>query len=67
MFGNSENADTWTDIEDFFDLKLNALACHKSQIEDIEEIIHRIKERSKEYGKQAGLNYAESFRTLELP
>lgn len=67
MFGNSGNADTWTDIEDFFDLKMKALACHKSQIEDIEEIIPRIKERSKEYGKQAGLNYAESFRTLELP
>ena len=34
---------------------------------EIKEIIPRIKERSKEYGKQAGLNYAESFRTLELP
>tara|TARA_A100001037_G_scaffold306191_1_gene349770 strand:- start:11202 stop:11936 length:735 start_codon:yes stop_codon:yes gene_type:complete len=67
MFGNSQNADTWTDIEDFFEIKMKALACHKSQIEDIQEIIPRIMERSKEYGKQAGLNFAESFRTLELP
>lgn len=67
MLGNSDNADTWTDIEDFFDIKMKALACHKSQIEDIQEIIPRIKDRSKENGKSAGLNFAESFRTLELP
>lgn len=67
MFGNFENADTWTDIEDFFDIKIKALACHKSQIKDIEEIIPRIKNRSEENGKPAGLKCAESFRTLELP
>ncbi len=67
MFGNFENADTWTDIEYFFDIKMKALACHKSQIKDIEEIIPRIKNRSEENGKPVGLKCAESFRTLELP
>lgn len=67
MFGNFENADTWTDIEDFFDIKIKALACHKSQIKDIEEIIPRIRNRSEENGKSVGLKCAESFRTLELP
>lgn len=67
MFGNFENADTWTDIEDFFDIKMKALACHKSQIENIEDIIPMMRKRSKENGKSAGLNCSESFRTLELP
>jgi LmbE family N-acetylglucosaminyl deacetylase len=59
------DADTFVDITDTVELKIEALRCHKSQIHDwpVDEWIRR---RAKERGAPRGLEYAESFRTFRL-
>lgn len=52
------------DISDTINLKLKALATHKSQIG--KEVIVRIKERAKQLGKKQGYNFAEGFIKLDL-
>jgi LmbE family N-acetylglucosaminyl deacetylase len=58
-------ADTFVDISDTIDLKVEALQCHKSQIGDwpVEEWVRK---RAKERGSERGMEYAESFRTFKL-
>jgi len=59
------DADTFVDIADTVEVKIEALRCHKSQIHDwpVDEWIRR---RAKERGAPRGLEYAESFRTFRL-
>jgi LmbE family N-acetylglucosaminyl deacetylase len=59
------DADTFVDISETIELKIEALRCHASQIHDrpIDEWIRR---RAKERGAPEGLEYAESFRTFRL-
>ena len=59
------DADTFVDITDTIETKIEALGCHKSQIHDwpVDEWIRR---RAKERGAARGLEYAESFRTFRL-
>ncbi len=58
-------ADTFIDITDTIERKIEALRCHKSQIHDwpVDEWIRR---RAKERGAPRGLDFAESFRTFRL-
>jgi len=58
-------ADTFIDIAETIETKIEALRCHKSQIHDwpVDEWIRR---RAKERGAAHGLEYAESFRTFRL-
>jgi LmbE family N-acetylglucosaminyl deacetylase len=59
------DADTFVDITDTIETKIEALRCHKSQIHDwpVDEWIRR---RAKERGAERGMEYAESFRTFKL-
>jgi len=66
-FGHPARADVWVDIAETFDIKMEALACHKSQIEDIGEIIPRMREWAKRSGEGGGLECAEAYRRLEVP
>ena len=52
------------DISDSIDLKLKALATHKSQIDSA--TVERVRERSKQIGKKLGYSFAESFIKLNL-
>jgi LmbE family N-acetylglucosaminyl deacetylase len=67
FFGGRGILDTWFDIAETFDLKMKALACHKSQIDDIEELIPRMREWAKTTGEAGGIECAEGFRSLEVP
>ena len=58
-------ADTFVDITETIDLKIEALRCHKSQIHDW-PVDDWIRERAKERGAAGGMEYAESFRTFRL-
>lgn len=59
------DADTFVDIADTIDLKVEALRCHRSQLQGwpVEEWVRR---RAKERGAARGLQYAEAFRTFRL-
>jgi LmbE family N-acetylglucosaminyl deacetylase len=58
-------ADTFIDITDTIETKIQALRCHESQIHD-GPVDEWIRSRAKERGAARGLEYAESFRTFRL-
>jgi LmbE family N-acetylglucosaminyl deacetylase len=61
----AEDADTYVDITETLDLKLEALACHDSQVRELpyKEWVTR---RAAELGAAAGMQYAEGFRTFDF-
>jgi LmbE family N-acetylglucosaminyl deacetylase len=58
-------ADTFVDISETIDLKIQALRCHRSQIHDW-PVDEWIRSRAKERGAVKGMDYAESFMTFKL-
>jgi LmbE family N-acetylglucosaminyl deacetylase len=67
MVASSQTPDTWIDISETIDLKLEALRKHDSQHDgrrDLPTLIRGWAERS---GAEAGLPYAESFLRIARP
>ena len=62
-----ENPEVVVDISDTMDLKLKALACHASQMDDFPSVEARVRERSAQLGKVKGFAYAETFNRIVLP
>ncbi|MFP3855047.1 MAG: PIG-L deacetylase family protein [Anaerolineales bacterium] len=59
--------DTTVDITDFFDIKLRALAAHKSQIEDADALAERLRERMIDPESPPGSpRYIERFKRIQL-
>jgi LmbE family N-acetylglucosaminyl deacetylase len=58
-------ADTYMDITDTIELKIEALRCHKSQIHDW-PVDEWIRERARKRGEPEGMEFAESYRTFKL-
>ncbi len=56
--------DTYIDISDFIDLKIEALLCHKSQVG--QEVEQMVREWDAESGRKAGCAYAEEFRAMRF-
>lgn len=63
----NDQADTWVDISETFETKIKALACHKSQVGNIEELRPKMREWAERNGIKPGLPLAEAFRSLEIP
>jgi LmbE family N-acetylglucosaminyl deacetylase len=61
----SEKSDTWVDIRETLDIKIEALKKHVSQI-DTHEVDQWIREWAKEEGKENGLEFAEAYRVMIL-
>jgi LmbE family N-acetylglucosaminyl deacetylase len=61
----AEEPDTYVDITKTIDLKIEALRAHASQ-EGVPEAEDWVRERARELGKQAGMDYAEGFHTFAL-
>jgi LmbE family N-acetylglucosaminyl deacetylase len=61
----SGDVDTFVDITEAIDAKIEALRCHESQIHDW-PVGDWIRQRAKERGAAQGLEYAETFRTFRL-
>lgn len=54
----------FVDISETIELKLEALLCHKSQLD--EEAAKYVRERNASIGEKAGCAYAESFRVMRF-
>ena len=59
------DADTYVDITDTIEAKIEALRCHKSQIHDW-PVDEWIKDRARQRGAAGGMEFAESFKTFKL-
>jgi LmbE family N-acetylglucosaminyl deacetylase len=64
IHGN-EKPDTWIDISETLDKKIEALKKHVSQIDthDVDQWMH---EWAEEEGKEKGIKYAEAYRVMIL-
>lgn len=59
--------DVFVDIAATLDAKVDALLCHRSQLgEDHGWLRELVQRRASETGRQAGIDYAESFRRLRF-
>jgi LmbE family N-acetylglucosaminyl deacetylase len=58
---------SWVDISDVLERKIDALFCHASQLTETGEWFREfLRERAEEAGRAAGVRYAEAFRRLTL-
>ena len=57
--------DTWIDITETMDKKIEALLCHTSQIRS-REVIERVQTRAKETAQGHEMLYAECFKKFTL-
>jgi LmbE family N-acetylglucosaminyl deacetylase len=60
-----DDADTYVDITETIETKIEALRCHQSQIHDM-PVDDWIRSRAKESGAERSLEYAECYRTFRL-
>jgi len=59
--------DTWIDITDTLERKIDALFCHASQLVETGDWFREfLRASAEEAGRTAGVRFAESFRRLEL-
>lgn len=67
LMTNFEKSNFSINISNFINRKLDALAVHKSQLDNPEATLEMIKRRAKETGGLVGYKYAESFIRVEIP
>jgi len=65
-FFTTDRPNKFVDITETIEEKIEALACHTSQIPDIDRIGALVKERARELGQIRGYRYAEAFRRVEM-
>ncbi|HEY6220312.1 MAG TPA: PIG-L deacetylase family protein [Gemmatimonadaceae bacterium] len=63
----SDEHDVAIDISETMDLKLEAIACHKSQIGDFTELEKYVRGRCAALGRPYGYAYAETFDRIVMP
>jgi LmbE family N-acetylglucosaminyl deacetylase len=63
-FFGTANPNTWIDISETIETKIEALQAHKSQVEGFEDLSAWVKERFGQLGEKEGFAYAEAFRHL---
>ena len=61
-----ERPNLWMDVADTFDLGLEAIRCHASQVDDWAEVESRFRERVADVGKPVGLPMAQAFLSIDL-
>lgn len=63
----TQEPDTWIDISDTLERKIDALFCHASQLAETGDWFREfLRASAEEAGRAAGVRYAESFRRLVL-
>ena len=65
MWG-SEDPDTFVDISETIDRKVETLVKHASQMSNLERVGERTKSRAGRTGERANLTYAEAFRVMKF-
>lgn len=63
LYGAQE-PDTSVDITATLERKLAAIACHRSQVERMPDLIEDMRRCNADYGRESGYTYAEAFKVL---
>lgn len=67
LMSGSLEPNVWVDIGATIDQKVQAVACHESQLEDANDwFASALRDGAEEAGRQAGVRHAEAFRRLQL-
>jgi LmbE family N-acetylglucosaminyl deacetylase len=66
-FSGTEQPNTYVDITETLELKVQALLSHRSQLTEPEEIARYVRQMAGQRGEQIGCRYAEAFRRMEVP
>ena len=66
-FTASAHPNTFIDITDAIELKVQALTSHRSQIKNPERLAQVVCENAARHGTQLHCRYAEAFRRMEVP
>lgn len=66
-FSGTAHPNTYVDITDTIELKIQALRSHRSQLSESEDIAQYVREIAARHGEKIGCRYAEGFRRLEVP
>jgi|SRR5579872_403175 len=67
LMSGSLEPNVWVDISQSLEAKLAAVDCHRSQLADANDwFASAIRAGAEEAGRQAGVDFAEAFRLLEL-
>lgn len=64
---NFEHHNYYVDISDTCDLKMKALAAHKSQVPDFKATEKMLRDHAKANGRKCGCQLAEGFMRIDLP
>lgn len=64
---NYDKANFYSDIVDTIDLKIKALAAHKSQFTDMKTVEQYVKKYARESGIEGCSEYTEAFIRLDIP
>jgi LmbE family N-acetylglucosaminyl deacetylase len=62
----TDQPDHWVDVTATIDRRIEALACHETQIKDRQKLDERIRERCAKAGEAGGYPYAEEFKLIKL-
>lgn len=65
LFG-TDHPDTWLDISETIEIKLEAVRCHESQGLTAQAVQERIRNRASEVGNGKGCLYAEAFKKIAM-
>ena len=65
FFGTAD-PNTWIDISETIETKIEALRAHKSQVEAFDDLSAWVRERFGQFGREKGIAYAEIFRHLVI-
>jgi LmbE family N-acetylglucosaminyl deacetylase len=69
LLGGTDEPDHYVDISDYYDLKIEALLAHASQVardQPREEWVKSMRRRAREAAEHTGIAYAEAFRRITL-
>ena len=68
MLWGPEEIDTYVDISESMDIKVDALRCHRSQLGGLSdnETVGWLRRSCAEMGKKAGFEYAEGYRVVRF-
>ena len=61
-----DGLNTWINVSDTLETKINALREHHSQLDDYMDLEKTIRQRTADAGKDHGLAFAEAFRVIKL-